>query len=134
MDWPVEFIPDGDHLYHRVHQTFIRLSEISPAAFMNRPKGSQYMSVDWAKYAIPADTCARAKKPSENAVVQFVASHVRSVPGQKVEHFPDPSGNNRAHAGVIGEKTAEVRTLLSRIYVVVIPLEQGSQEPQLPNP
>jgi len=93
------------------------------------------MSVDWAKYATPQETRGRARtKDTDNAVVQLLAGKVRSVAGQRVEHSPNPSQNNRAHADVIGEKTTEVRTLLSRICVVVIPLEQGSQEPQLPNP
>ena len=134
MDWPVEVIPDEDFLYHRIHQTFIRSNEIYAAAFVNRPKGSLSMSVDWAKYAMPEDTKARAKKPSENAIVRFVAGEVRTVPGQKVEHSPNLSENNRAHADIIGEKTAEVRTLLSRICLTMIPLEQGAHQPQPSSP
>ena len=128
MDWPIEVIPDEDHLYYRVHQMYIRPDEIHPAAFTNRPKGSKSMSVDWAKYTTPEKTRARARKETENAVIQFVAGQVRAVPGQKVEHSPKLLEENRAHSDVIGEKTPEVRTHLSRIYVVVIPLEQNSHE------
>jgi len=115
MDWPAEQIPDEDQLYYRVHRTYLRFDEIEPAAFTNRPKGSKSMSVDWAKYTTPEETRARARRPIENAVVQFVAGQVRAVPGQKVEHSPDPLLGNRSHSDVIGEKTPKVRVHLSRI-------------------
>ena len=79
------------------------------------------MSVDWAKYTTPEETRTRARKPSENAVVQFEVAEVRALPGQKVEHLPLPE--NRSHSGVIGEKTPEVRVILSRIYTLILPLE-----------
>jgi hypothetical protein len=128
MDWPIEVIPDEDRLYYRVHQMYIRPDEIQPAAFTNQPKGSKFMSVDWAKYTTPEKTRARARKRTDNAVVQFVAGQVRAVQGQKVEHSPNQLEGNRSHSDVIGEKTPEVRTLLSRIYTLVIPLEQDPQE------
>lgn len=122
MDWPVEPIPDQDHIYCRVHQMYIKSDGIFPAAFTNRPQGSESMSVDWAKYTTPDETRARARKPIENAVVQFVVGQVRAIPGQRVEHSPDVLRGNRSHSDVIGEKTPEVRTLLSRIYRLSIPL------------
>jgi hypothetical protein len=124
MNWQVEIIPDPDRLYHRVHKTFIKHRGIEPAAFSNRPKGSNSMSVDWEKYATPGETRARARKPHENAVVQFEVGKVRALPGQAVEHSPDQETGNRAHSDVIGEKSAEVRTQLSRIYELIVPLEQ----------
>ena len=132
MDRPIEFIPDDDPVYHRIHKTYIQADGISPNAFANSPKKGPAMSVDWAKYASPAETRARAPKPTENAVVQFVAGEVRQVPGQKVEHSPDASQNNRAHADVVGQKTTEVRTHLSRIWKPAIPLEQASPGPHPP--
>jgi hypothetical protein len=122
MDWPIEVIPDQDHLYHRVHTTFIKPHGIEPAAFSNRPKGSNSLSVDWKKYSTPEETRARARKPHENAVVQFEAGRVRALPGQIVEHSPDQETANRAHSDVIGEKNTEVRTQLSRMYEPVISL------------
>jgi hypothetical protein len=77
MEWPVEPIPVHDHLYFRVHQMYIRSDGIAPAAFTNRPAGGESMSVDWARYATPEETRGRARKPIENAVVQFVAERVR---------------------------------------------------------
>jgi hypothetical protein len=121
MDWAVEPIPDQDHLYCRVHQMYIKLDELAPAAFTNRPTGSESMSVDWAKYTTPEGTRARARKPLENAVVQFVAGQVRAVPEQHVEHSPVES--NRSHSAVVGRKTEKVRMALSRICTLVIPLE-----------
>jgi len=128
MNWEVEIIPDWDRLYHRVHKTFIKSHGIEPAAFSNRPQGSKSMSVDWEKYAIPQGTRARGRRPAENAVVQFEAGRVRAIPGQRVEHSPDPETGNRAHSDVIGEKSTEVRTQLSRIYELVIPLEQAIED------
>jgi len=122
MDWLPEPIPDEDRLYHRVHKTWIKPGRIEPAAFQNSPRGSDSMSVDWAKYATPQETRARAKKPIENAVIQLEAGLVRAVPGQKVEH--SPSSDNRSHSDVIGEKNPQVRIRLSRLYTLVIPLEQ----------
>ncbi len=125
MDWPIEIIPDQDRLYYRVHKTFIKSHGIEPAAFSNWPKGSSSISVDWAKYATSQETRARARKPGENAVVQFEAGKVRAIRGQRVEHSPDQETDNRAHSDVIGDKNTEVRTHLSRIYELVIPLEQA---------
>jgi hypothetical protein len=133
MDWPAEPIPDEDRLYYRVHRTYVRLDEIEPAAFANRPKGSKSMSVDGEKYTSPEETRARARKPIENAVVQFVAGQVRAVPGQKVEHSPDLLSGNRSHSDVIGEKTPEVRVHLSRIHTLVIPLGQDIHEAKQSN-
>src|SRR5437762_13408855 len=102
MDFSVEAIPNEDQLYCRVHKTYIKSDKIEPSAFTNRPKGSNSMSVDWAKYTTPQETRARARAPSENAVVQFQVADVRALPGQKVEHMP--LQDNQAHSGVIGEK------------------------------
>lgn len=126
MVWPIEVIPDGDHLYKRVHRDFIKGNGIPPRAFTNRPKGSKSMSVDWAKYSTPEESRARAKEPTKNAVVEAAAGQVRAVPGQIVEH--SPIEKTRSHSGVTGEKTTKVRVLLSRIFIEVIPLEQNPQE------
>jgi len=122
-DWPVEEIPDDDSLYRRVHRVHWRRDSkepIEPGAFKNYPKGSDGMSVDWARYSTPQETRARGK-PDENAVVQLVAGEVRMLQTQQVEHTPITE--NRSHSEVIGQKTARVRTQLSRICTVVIPLD-----------
>jgi len=130
MNWPVEIIPDHDKLYCRVHKTYIKPLGIEPSAFANRPTGSNSMSVDWAKYATPDETRRRAKKPIENAVVQFETGRVRTIPTLSVEHSPDQERANRAHSDVIGDKNAEVRIQLSRIFELVIPLEQELERNQ----
>ena len=122
MDWLPEPIPDEDDIYHRVHKTWIKPDLIEPAAFANSPRGSASMSVDWSKYSSAHETRARAKKPVENAVVLFEVGDVRAVPGQKVEH--SPRSDNRSHSEVIGNKSPQVRLMLSRIYRLVIPLGQ----------
>ena len=103
--------------------------DVLPKAFVNRPKGSKSMSVSWSKYSTPDEARNRGRKPPEEyAVVQSVAGDVRRVPGQTVEHSPDELRRDRSHADVTGEKTSEVRTLLSRAFeTVAIPLQPNPQ-------
>ncbi len=138
MDLTIETIPDSDDLYKRVHQVHITQHGIEPNAFKNLPKlpadqkESEYMSVDWAKYSTPEETRAREGKADFNAVVLLKAGKVRSLPEQRIEHLPIPA--NRSHSGVIGRKTARVRIALSRICIVVIPLEKNAQQSKPPIP
>lgn len=117
--WPVEVIPDCDRLYMRVHQTwFKRTGEIGTGAFQIHGGG---MSTDWCKYSTPRQTRERARTPRENAIVEMVVADVRAVPGQGVEHRPQPE--NRAHTDVIGQKDEEARVLLRRISKLVLSLQ-----------
>lgn len=120
-DWPVEFIPNNDSLYMRVHRTWFKPNgEIAPGAFQNRGDG---MSTDWSRYSTPNETRLRARKtPTDNAVLAMVAGDVRQVPDQQVVHTPQPE--NRAHADVRGEKDEEARVLIGRIATVVLPLPE----------
>lgn len=112
--WPVEEIPDGDVLYHRVHRNALRNM---PA---DMPKNKVYpnafriddgdMSVDWSKYATPQEAKNRAKVPAQNGIVEFTAGDVRDD-GHRVVH--SPSRHNQAHSSVRGPK-ARLRTTLSR--------------------
>jgi hypothetical protein len=122
MDWPIEVIPDDDLLYMRVHENYITHNGIEPGTFVNRPKGSPYMSVDWARYSRPEETRGRGREPSRNAVVGALAGEVRKIPEQIVEHLPIKE--NRSHSGVTGKKTEKVRLELSRLFDVIIPLKQ----------
>ena len=123
MDWAVEVIPDEDNLYKRVHRVHTTRHGIEPSAFKNLPTGSPSMSVDWARYSTCQECRARAKVPSDNAVVQLRTGRVRAVPGQTVGHSPIEI--NRSHADVTGDKTNRIRIELSRICDIVIPLEQN---------
>ena len=122
--WPVEEIPDDEALYRRVHRVHWREGSqepVEPGAFKNYPKGSEGMSVDWAKYSTPQEAQARSGKPEENAVVQLIAGEVRKLPAQRVQHAP--IAENQSHSEVVGKKTERVRTELSRICTIVIHLE-----------
>ncbi len=104
----------------RVHQQWRRDALVSASAFTNHNAG---MSTDWEKYASPEDSRRRARDPAKNAVVSMVAGQARAVPGQHVEHTPDPETDNRAHTDVFGEKDEEARAKLRRIAEIVIPFE-----------
>jgi hypothetical protein len=123
MDYSPELIPDEDQIYKRIHKMWIKPEGIEPSAFTNSPRESESMSVDWSKYSKPKETRVRANNPIDNAVVQFEVSSVRNLPGQTVEHAPVLE--NRSHSDVIGQKTPHVRVLLSRIYTLIIPLEEA---------
>jgi hypothetical protein len=117
--WESENIPDLDLLYMRVHHFLLdKDGTPMPGAFRDHGKG---MSTDWNKYSLPEDTLARAKIPSDNAVISMGVGDVRSIPGQVVLHTP--CSQNRAHSDVIGDKktNAEVRIKFTRIYKIVIP-------------
>jgi hypothetical protein len=121
--WQVEEVPDQDDLYFRVHRGFTANGEVSPGAFCNRPKGSNSMSTDWAKYSTPEETRRRpGKSPHDYAVVKLNVGAVRSIKGQAVSHSPDKSQSNRAHCDVSGEKDTVVRAKLMDIFEIVIPL------------
>ncbi|MBW4618834.1 MAG: hypothetical protein KME17_05685 [Cyanosarcina radialis HA8281-LM2] len=123
--WESEDIPNTDRLFMRVHsQNIDENGKLKPGAFRNLPKDlpGSGMSTDWEKYSTPEETQKRARKPSENAVIQLVCEEVRQVPGQTVTHTPKPEFNNQAHTDVYGEKNTEVRLKLMAIYQIVIPL------------
>jgi hypothetical protein len=101
-DWPIEEIPDSDSLFMRIHRFDLDASgRPKPGAFRNSPKGAAGMSVDWDRYATPEKTRRRGRQePSNYAVISLDAGRVRTVPGQTVEHRPEP--DNRAHSEVLG--------------------------------
>lgn len=70
------------------------------------------MSTDWDRYSAPVATRARARTPADNGVVSLP---VRGVRATQLAVLHEPIPENRAHAGVRGEKTAEVRLLLARV-------------------
>jgi len=121
-NWKKEDIPETAHLFSRVHRNWLKDGDVNPGFFRNSPDDSTGgMSCDWNKYSTPEETKARAKQPEKNGVLQFVASEVREIPGQRLEHDPQPT--NQAHSQVFGEKTPEVRVKLKRICTWIIPVE-----------
>ena len=110
-DWPRETVPNVDDLFMRVHRSYIQQGELIPGVF--RDRGSS-MSTDWSKYSTPAETRQRARLPNENSVIALNAGEVRQIRDLTVSHSPVPG--NRSHTDVLGEKDAEVRLKLLRIF------------------
>ena len=115
----------------RVHKNQIDADgEPIPGAFRNRPQSTDGMSTDWEKYSSPAECRNRARNPRDNAVIQLKVEDIRQVPEQTVAHTPiyqpdaEPPNLNRAHTDVYGEKDAEVRLKLMRVYRMAIRLEE----------
>jgi hypothetical protein len=129
VNWPSELIPDEDYLFLRVHwRRFRKSGEIGPSAFENKPTETDGMSTDWEKYSTAQESQGRATTPSDNAIIRLNVAKIRKIPGQTVVHTPIQRGDpicppgNRAHTDVVGEKSPEIRTRLSRInYELVIP-------------
>ncbi len=125
--WAKEPIPDDALLFMRVHKNQLDADgEPFPGAFRNRPQSTDGMSTDWKKYSSPEACRNRARNPHDNAVIQLKVEDVRQIPEQTVVHTPiyqpdaEPPNINRAHTDVYGEKDAEVRLKLMRIYRMVI--------------
>ena len=122
LAWPVEQIPDCDFIYMRAHFKFFHHEELQPGVFRSHDGG---MSANWDRYASPDETRKQAKNPNDNAVIRMPVGGVRKIDSLRVDHTPEPG--NRAHAEVTGfpdsaEEITEIRVLLLRISVVVIPL------------
>ncbi len=118
-EWEAEDVPDPDFLFMRVHYRFLdQDGEPMPGAFRNRPDESGGMSVDWQKYSTPQETRARARDPSANIVIEFLAGAVRKIPNQTVVHTPDADRYNRAHTDIRGEKKrpVEIRERFMEVY------------------
>src|SRR6476660_3226003 len=64
------------------------------------------------------------KNPDMNAVISLIAGGIRKIDKLDVQHTPDP--DNRAHSEVVlpinEQDLTEVRVLLLRLAIVVIPL------------
>ena len=123
--FPSEKIPDSDIVFMRAHQMFFAGTVLNPGVFRAH-RGS--MSVNWAKYASAEETKQQAKKnPDQNAVLSLVVGGIRLIDSLDVKHAPEAT--NRAHSEVSlpadNEELTEVRVLLNRLAVVVIPLSQS---------
>jgi hypothetical protein len=111
--WPQEEIPGDAFLFLRIHQNWLsKDGSVVPGFFKNIPPDGG-MSCDWNKYSTSEEARQRAKEPAQNGVLTILASGIRSLPDQRLEHAPIPT--NRAHSEVFGEKTTEVRLKLTRL-------------------
>jgi len=128
--WEIEFIPDADRLFMRVHRCFVPHGQLNVGVFRDQGEG---MSTDWKEYSSPEQTRLRANKPCENGVLSLVTGNVREIRGLLVEHTPQP--DDRAHTDVFGKKEPEVRVKLSRIYKWEIPvpaMKEANPDPYSP--
>ena len=122
LGFPTETIPDADALFMRAHRMHFCGDVLKPGVFRNQ-QGS--MSVNWNKYASAQATKQQAtKNPDMNAVISLIAGGIRKIDKLDVQHTPDP--DNRAHSEVVlpinEQDLTEVRVLLLRLAIVVIPL------------
>jgi hypothetical protein len=119
---PVEGIPDPDSVFMRAHKTYFRDGELEPGVFA--AKDGPGMSVDWEKYSSKEETRNRAKSPNDNAVISLLVGGIRAIQNLDVQHMPELG--NRAHSEVnlpdMREELTEVRVLLKRLALIVVPL------------
>ncbi len=125
--WEIEFIPDENLLFYRIHENWIEDGEVNPGVFRERGEGeNKGMSTDWGKYSSPADCKSRSPNPDKNGIVHFVTKDLRSLE-LKVVHSPivvdTPIKNkpwitsNRAHTNVTGHvENVKVRLKLLDLF------------------
>ena len=112
--WPVEIIPDEDHLFMRAHRNFIRDRQLIPGVFRDQGDG---MSTNWKKYcATPEEARAMAKNPADNGIISLQTGKIRKIQPLSVEHAPDHIRDDRSHTEVRGKKDSEIRLRLLKIY------------------
>lgn len=120
--WPIENIPDSDHLFYRIHKNNIVDGEVVPGAFRERGEGAKKgMSTDWDKYTTPEESLSRSNNQAENGIVKFAVNEVRIIGSLEVIHDPDFERNNRAHTHIKGiprkgQLKTKVRLKLKRTF------------------
>jgi hypothetical protein len=124
MNWTVEYIPNSDFLYRRVHANILIIAQnwddITPFAF----KDNNGISVDWNKHSTPEESRQRAVNPEQIGIIQIKVESARQFQNLSVDHTPLPS--NRAHANINGLKTykkedqTDIRKRLARLATWII--------------
>ncbi len=125
MHWPIEEIPDSDHLFRRIHvNDFWPTGELNPGAFRETE-----MSCDWDKYRTPEQAQHGGKQEARKyAVDKLNEGKVRCIEDQCVIHTPDPNLNNQGHSDVVGEKrSTQVRLEFMELCKIVIPLADDAK-------
>lgn len=126
--WPVEFIPDGDSLFLRVHRSIVKNGTALARAYDEHDGG---MSTNWNKYADAELTRQQAKlvlhpitgepkDPANYGILEFNVGEIREIESLVVDHTPQE--NNRAHTDVTGTNSPEARVKLGRIANWAIPI------------
>jgi hypothetical protein len=107
-----EAIPDSALLYRRIHRHFFDSTSgrISSAAF-----DGMEMSVNWERYATPAETAAQDLTGNTVVVASLTAQSCRHLE-QIVRHDPvaatDTQLANPAHSLVCGKKSKPIKQKL----------------------
>lgn len=124
MNWPVEYVPNSDFLYRRVHVNILIITpnwdDIPPFAF----KDNNGISTDWNKYSSPEESRQRALDPEKNGIIQVKVESVRQFQNLTINHTPLPS--NRAHTTINGlkdykkEDQTDIRKRLARLATWII--------------
>jgi hypothetical protein len=126
LAFPVEEIPDANSVFMRAHKAYFRDGQLEPGVFTS--KEGPGMSVDWDKYSSKEETQRRAKSPSDNAVISLSVRGIRAIDALDVKHLPE--ADNQAHSEVDlpdkREELTEIRLLLRRLALIVIPLADSS--------
>ena len=112
LPYPIEEIPDKDHVFYRIHIENIRDNTIIPGAFRQRDDG---MSVDWDKYGSPERLKNVAIEPEKNGIVKFSVKKIRENNLLSVDH--DPLPDNRAHSLVKGIPNSGTLKESTRLYL-----------------
>lgn len=112
----IEFIPNSDLIYRRIHKVFFRDGEIAAGAF-SPYNGS--ISVDWSKYSSPKESLDRCKIISDNGILSLLVGSVRELGEVDVIH--SPSKNNKSHSKLT-ESNTELRLKLTDICKWEIPI------------
>lgn len=125
--WQIEYIPDEDNLFCRVHFSKINRkvdgTPPKPNAFFNTPFNGDNLSSDWDRYTTAIESRELISKQFRYNTQEFKNQYdffiykldveiVRQIsPQQNVEHdpienFPEKVGlpNNRSHSIIIGDK------------------------------
>lgn len=109
-DWPEERIPNEDWLYRRLPPIFMKPDgSLSDKLFMrnseanrNKKEPDPDISVDWERYATPAQSLARAERPT-HGICGLRAGFPRDL-DLSVVHTPDRARSNRAHTSIRGNE------------------------------
>lgn len=123
-DWTVEDIPHSDVVYYRVHTTRLLNGLVRGNCFRERGNAADLakprsLSTDWARYATPAATLARAARPEDNIVVALTVGDVRHIEEVSVQH--SPIRENRSHTDVVGVgRDPEIRDRLHELADIVL--------------
>ena len=117
--WPIEQISGDDHLFYRIHKSYVVDGEVVPGAFQERGEGDgRGMSTDWERYSTAEASWLRSKLPAENGIGEFIAAEVRAI---DLEVSPVPLPDNRAHSHIKGiphdgQLKVQARLKLKRLF------------------